>query len=101
MMAVLILPCADAFETNDFQQHKHSEHLTEKETQDQNKETDFCSPFCLCHCCGVVSGVVLQKHVFSLEKVKIFDLTKPEIFYNPIFISRYLGEIWQPPKKNI
>lgn len=101
MMAVFLAPCADVFEKEAFQNHNHSEELAHKKSHDHQKKTDKCSPFCLCGCCGIVSGIVLQLDHYNFGKAKTFDLSKPAIYYNSLFVSRYLGEIWQPPKVNV
>ena len=87
------------YEKESFQNHIHSEELAHKASHEHQETTDMCSPFCLCDCCGMVSGIVLQWNVYSLVK-KTFDLSKPKVYYKCTFISRYLGEIWQPPKIN-
>lgn len=98
MMALFLMPCADMYEKDVFNNQEYSTEITHQDTHDHT-ESDLCTPFCLCGCCGMVSGVVLQWNVYSLVK-KTFDLSKPKVYYKSIFISRYLGEIWQPPKIN-
>lgn len=100
MMVLFIMPCADMYEKDNFLNHNHSEELTLQGSHDHQETTDMCSPFCLCGCCGVVSGVVLQWNIFDIGKAKTFDLSKPKMYYKTIFIPRYFGEIWQPPKIN-
>ncbi|WP_262245836.1 DUF6660 family protein [Parapedobacter soli] len=99
MMALFLMPCADIYEKNVFNNQEHSTEITHQDTHDHT-ESDLCTPFCLCGCCGIVSGVVLQWNIFNIGKIKSFDLSKPKVYYKSIFISRYLGEIWQPPKIN-
>lgn len=100
MMTVFLMPCTDMYEKDNFQNHNHSEELTHQGSHDHQETTDMCSPFCLCGCCGIVSGIVLQCNVYSLVKAKTFDLSKPKVYYKCTFISHYLGKIWQPPKIN-
>lgn len=100
MMAVFLMPCTDMYEKESFQNHNHSEELAHKASHDHQEKPDMCSPFCLCACCGAVSGIVLQWNTYSFGKIKTFELSKPEAYYKSIFTPSYLGEIWQPPKIN-
>ena len=100
MMALFVMPCADMYEKNVFNIQEHSTELTHQGSHDHQETTDMCSPFCLCGCCGIVSGIVLQWNVYNLVKAKTFELSKPEIYYKSIFIPCYFGKIWQPPKIN-
>src|SRR5690606_11160086 len=101
MMVLFIIPCADMYEKDLHLNHDHSTEISHQDTHDHTETQDFCTPFCLCGCCGIVSGVVLQWNVFDIGKAKTFDLsTKPKIYYKSVFIPRYFGEIWQPPKIN-
>lgn|SRR5690606_19512031 len=102
MTALLLLPCADIVEKDRWQSPTHSkvrDHDTSHD-HDQSDKEDFCSPFCLCKCCGMVGGIVLQRSVHNLAKAETFDLSKPGAHYLSIFQSRYFGTIWQPPKTN-
>lgn len=99
MMVLFIMPCADMYEKDVFNNHEHSTEITHQDNH-EHTDSDLCTPFCLCGCCGIVSGVVLQWNVPNIGKPKTFDLSKPKIYYKPTFISHYLGGIWQPPKIN-
>lgn len=99
MMVLFIMPCADMYEKDVFNNHEHSTEITHQDNH-EHTDSDLCTPFCLCGCCGIVSGVVLQWNVFNIGKAKTFDLSKPKVYYKSTFISHYLGGIWQPPKIN-
>ena len=100
MMAVFLMPCTDMYEKESFQNHNHSEELAHKASHDHQEKPDMCSPFCLCGCCGMVSGIVLQESLSDLGKLIDLDLSTFVTYYKPVFIPRYFGEIWQPPKIN-
>ncbi|WP_148908956.1 DUF6660 family protein [Sphingobacterium micropteri] len=100
MMVLFIIPCADMYEKEVFHQHEHSTEIAHEDSHDHPETTDMCSPFCFCGCCGIVSGVVLQWSTFNIGKIISFDLPKPKVYYKYVFIPRYFGEIWQPPKIN-
>lgn len=78
---------------------KHSTEITHQDNH-EHTDSDLCTPFCLCGCCGMVSSIVLQWNVYNLVKAKTFELSKPEIYYKSIFIPCYFGKIWKPPKVN-
>ena len=103
MMVLVITPCADTFEKQTVRFQEFSTEITHQhsyESHDPKETKDLCTPFCICICCGRVSGIVLQWNVYNLVKAETFELSKPEIYYLAIFIPRYFGEIWQPPKIN-
>ncbi|WP_149912585.1 DUF6660 family protein [Sphingobacterium cavernae] len=97
MMAVFLMPCADTFEKETFQHNDYSEQS--QHSHDNSETKDFCSPFCLCNCCGTVSGVVFYWKI-SFSEIKTFELSKPNPQYISQFIPRYFGKIWQPPQIN-
>ena len=99
MMALFVMPCADMYEKNVFNIQEHSTEITHQDNH-EHTDSDLCTPFCLCGCCGIVSGIVLQWNVYSLVKAKTFDRSKPKVYYKCTLISHYLGGIWQPPKIN-
>ena len=97
ILALSVMPCSDAY--NDCKDN--TEFSDNSQSHSHKSDTnDICSPFCLCDCCGMVSGIVLQWNVYNLVKAKTFELSKPEIYYKSIFIPCYFGKIWQPPKIN-
>ena len=90
-MALTIMPCTDAVACKE----SPSEHGTAHQHNDD--ETDTCSPFCVCACCGVAG------FVFASPKIYIQRIAKsnsPELIssYNSQFNSSYFYSFWQPPK---
>lgn len=100
MMVLFMMPCADMFEKEMFTYYNHSSEITQEHNHNHSEIMDLCTPFCVCGCCGAVSGVVIQWHLFSFDKIKSFDFSTTDIHYKSVFIPRYIGEIWQPPKIN-
>lgn len=100
MMAVFLMPCADSFGTEDFSASNTIANSIDHQTHDHTETEDFCSPFCLCNCCGIAKIVDFRWNAYQFDDVKIVELTiiKPE--YVSQFVSHYLGEIWQPPQLN-
>lgn len=85
------LPCADA-EAMDFNDCTVSEHHS-----DGTHHDDFCSPFCICSCCGSV--VFSQQNPVFLDAVHLPVISENKIpGYDSVFISSFFHNIWQPPK---
>lgn len=101
MMVLFIVPCADAYENNLVAESSQFNKTNNLNDHDHAERQDLCTPFCLCGCCGIVSGIVLQLNTFNIEKIKTFDFSKTKVYYKTILIPRYFGEIWQPPKVNV
>lgn len=100
MMVLFIMPCADMNEKDVIHNHEHSTEISHQDAHNRTETQDLCTPFCVCGCCGIVAGVVLQWNIFEIGKAKTFDLSKPTVYYKTVFIPHYFGEIWQPPKIN-
>ncbi len=100
MMVLFIMPCTDMVEKNLTQIQNHSTEIAHQETHKHDEAQDLCTPFCLCNCCGMVTGVVLQQNFFEIEIIQplALNLPKPKLYYKTVFLPRYYGEIWQPPK---
>jgi len=87
------MPCNDA---DDCDKEITIEHSSDaKNHSDQEKDSENCTPFCMCACCGQSyhfeyfpamlgfrpSVIVIKKSVYSLA-----------------FISGYACSIWKPPQ---
>lgn len=100
MMAVFIMPCADMFGKEVFGPTNCVQEIAHQDGHNQSGHNDLCSPFCSCNCCGLISGVVLNLNLFHKIQERPIDLVRPTIYFRSVFIPRYFGEIWQPPKIN-
>lgn len=98
MMAVFLVPCADTLAETAFQDHNHSEELVHQNSHDAPETADLCSPFCICTCCGTISGIVFRWKAIGFPEVKEVAVSKPSIGYISQFTGHYFGEIWHPPK---
>ena len=96
---LLMIPCSDGVQAGDVCAVQDTE-VTHEHADDHTATDDLCTPFCVCACCGAVSGVVLQWNAFHFGKMIPSDLPKPTIYYKSLFIPWDIGEIWQPPKIN-
>lgn len=92
-MALAVVPCSDAM-------HLSEEKISHIDMSDHHEhEDDFCSPFCLCNCCGSVMSC------FEVNLTKYIQAPAEEYFVvqkifakEESFKSDYHGSIWQPPK---
>ncbi|HWK99620.1 MAG TPA: DUF6660 family protein [Parapedobacter sp.] len=101
MMAVFLMPCADRYKMEAFQIHNEAAEATLQGSHDHPDNADACSPFCLCNCCGAISGLVFHWNVISFSEIRPVEMAKPNPQYISLFIPRYIGEIWQPPKISV
>lgn len=97
IMALFLTPCADRLENSGGHEHVHSSKSAHQ--HDSNTE-DMCTPFCVCSCCGAITGIVLGEPLSEIGRAVSFDLAKFMAFFKPGFIPQYSHDIWQPPKIN-
>ena len=95
-VALILMPCTDihASDPASF----GASITTEHDSCPHEKETDFCSPFCICSCCGQVVLVTVtdrdqarKSNTFMVESELISTDT-------PSFQSEYLDRLFHPPK---
>jgi hypothetical protein len=83
LLALNVLPCSDLAQHADNQEIEHGD------------EADSCSPFCICACCGVITGFELspiQLPSSNLNLVEYFALYQDDAHSNELLF------IWKPPK---
>jgi hypothetical protein len=88
------MPCSD----NDDCKYEHKEKTSNFATtdhSDHDSDTENCSPFCMCACCGQSFSNSFVN--FSLSLNSPVSLEKFPI-YNASFVSEVYLSIWQPPK---
>jgi hypothetical protein len=62
------------------------------------EEQDFCSPFCVCSCCGqFFVATQLPKWGFQLPIIPKFE-EKSRFFFSQNWQSDYLKSIFRPPQ---
>lgn len=89
-----MMPCTDAVTC---EKDTHSEQASSHQHDHREDETDSCSPFCVCSCCGV-SGVIFSSPKLFFEKIKKVNTPVLVSTYNSEFSSSYFYSFWQPPK---
>ena len=91
MMVIACMPCSDSIECT-------SEVVVTETSQDHSEhshESDLCTPFCICSCCGGQFAVETIKTL----KVEPVGLDFPEhIIDEAFYLSEASYSIWQPPK---
>lgn len=95
VLALSIMPC------NDIGENHNDYYLSQNEqpnNQNDNSESFYyCSPLCICSCCGIYVFVNSILPDESKSKIIFFDNTLSS-FTDQTFKSGYFGSIWQPPK---
>jgi len=94
LMALSNMPCADV--EVDSAIHKTAQFSSE-DNHSHDKDSDLCSPFCACNCCGaqVLSYQTAVNYEFPGVYTKISILLPS---YHSVFTSNFFGSIWQPPQ---
>jgi hypothetical protein len=90
-----VFPCSDKFE---FDSKPTETQTFFSSTTEHQHETEQCSPFCSCACCGI-STTNLQKVKFTFRDRKII-VDKIQLFslYKFRYFEEISSSIWQPPK---
>lgn len=91
VLALSVLPCSDDENCNQEKVELAADH------SDHDHEEDFCTPFCVCSCCGSV-GFVLAVPFFDIKQSYGDKTPKLITPYQSAFISSYNFSFWQPPK---
>lgn len=90
-----MLPCGDFVSDNKTMSIVETTHVEDHHDHDHGNETDACSPFCICACCGLS---------FNAEKPKIkiptpIKYTNKEFpLYDVKINSNEFLFIWKPPQ---
>ncbi|MBY0426353.1 MAG: hypothetical protein K2Q22_12000 [Cytophagales bacterium] len=90
VLMLSIAPCSDVENCN-----QEDVELTADHTDHQH-EQDFCSPFCICACCGC-SGFIVSVPFFQMQG-KGFRISKLIVLPDFEFVSSFYYSFWQPPK---
>ena len=94
-IALILMPCTDVHAANPTV--LNSAPSTEHNSCPHEKETDFCSPFCICSCCGQIvitapERAEMQRANQSMVQTKLMP---PEQLS---FQSEYLDRLFHPPR---
>ena len=80
---------------NDCEFDPKIEKNTNTDHSDHNSDTENCSPFCMCACCGqTFTSTIIPLFFFKNQEVKSYDVS----IHQTSLISEFYISIWQPPK---
>ena len=91
-----VQPCEDVIAQFDGHGHRiaATSHFEERST---HEDSDECSPFCICSCCGMpVASRQTAYVVLGFEPANA-GRTTASIYKDP-YQRNFLSSIWQPPK---
>jgi hypothetical protein len=95
LVALSCLPCAD-IEVNSLA-HSSPEVAANHDDHSHDKESDLCSPFCICNCCGQQILNFSQEIAPQFRKIAL-EINTQIPTYKSILTSNFYGSIWQPPQ---
>lgn len=93
LLALAVMPCDEQGDC--YSQETDHSALVDFGHSDHEEDTDNCSPFCICACCG--HSVTVPDFSVSLPSLIPFP-SKNLSVYAAVFISGGLFQIWHPPK---
>jgi hypothetical protein len=95
LIVLSCLPCTDLEAKSAV--HSSQEILLIADNHSHEKNSDSCSPFCVCNCCGGQGFTYIIDYNWNFNSVNaIIDKKTPE--YKSILTSNFYGSIWQPPQ---
>ncbi|MET3125450.1 hypothetical protein ABID42_000538 [Arcicella rosea] len=100
-MYILVLSCLPCGDVNDCNKVSSNNQYSLSKTKlpKHTEDTETCSPFCTCACCGMNIAFSFHLPALTIEKESSFYTENPIIVYkNESSISNFYGNIWQPPK---
>ncbi|WP_244307383.1 DUF6660 family protein [Flavobacterium fluviatile] len=99
LLSLSAITCADADMYSSVSKSAEISQSNHNEGTSHKGETDLCSPFCSCACCGI--QVVNNLNAISFDFPVIIPEIPPKVSqYQSILISSFTGSIWQPPQIN-
>lgn len=95
LFSLSVYPCSD---NEEYETITKTEISKNNNQEKHSHESEQCTPFCTCACCGVhplqaqFTFTTFKKKVFTSEKKKQLS------FYSFIYNKKISSKIWQPPK---
>ena len=96
-MVISCLPCGDMEDCKIEENEKIA--IAETNHTEHQEDSETCSPFCICACCGttMVSSFLFPT-LISETSHQVVTEKGDNLAYHNSFISDFYGNIWQPPK---
>lgn len=91
ILALSFVPCADNNSVNQSQ-----EISLHQDSDNHQHHSDFCSPLCVCSCCGTIVAQIEGQADFEIKTYEIYS--SQENLLKPRFPSDISFSIWEPPK---
>lgn len=91
ILALSFVPCADSNSVTQSQEisfHQGSDH--------HQHHSDFCSPLCVCSCCGTIVAQIEGETDYEFKTYEVYS--SEENLLKPSFPSDIFYSIWEPPK---
>ena len=95
LMVLALLPCSDA--SNQCNDDTAAVVNTQQRHDHDKDNDDGCSPSCYCNCCSA-SITSFDFKVPEVKEPKLVFATPAITLRDCRFISRYDGNIWNPPR---
>lgn len=93
LLALSFFPCADVDSCED--DSIHVSVATNNPNKEDHKESEDCTPFCICACCAVP---IIYQSVSMKEVPQQIHLEVKYPSLNIKYPSHNAASIWQPPK---
>lgn len=94
MMALQMMPCADMLPKDPRALSDRQSELTASGDHNHADTADFCSPFCICNCCGTISGALWN--VVEVSSDMALSIPALSFAYTFPYVPDCFGDIWQP-----
>lgn len=89
------MPCADAGIAKETTQKYETAKQKEQHNHSDTNNSDACSPFCNCFCCGITIATIYSSEINN----EIFTLGIPNYFaVTSSFLSTDPKAFWHPPQ---
>ncbi len=89
IFSLSIIPCSDSH-TCGMEEHEVLGHNHSEDTE------DHCSPFCVCHCCGISIGLPEEVEDLSFHEKKSIKYTFAYFFD---YLFDHSSNTWRPPNQ--
>ncbi|WP_416233534.1 DUF6660 family protein [Arcicella sp. LKC2W] len=96
ILILSLLPCNDTEDCKILNNGK--ENFAQIDHHNHQADTESCSPFCICACCGSIIVFSFQCPILTIKDTSFFPLNARIIIKNDSFASNFHGNIWQPPQ---
>jgi hypothetical protein len=94
ILALSCMPCSDSDDCK-YEQEQQTSNFATTNHSDHEQDTESCSPFCMCACCGQSCSF---EHFQADLGLNFPTVAQKVSVYKATFSSEVSFSIWQPPK---